>query len=226
MVVVQIVMRVNIWLHWVLHRIYVHHVQSTHSHLLEALCRFNAGFFGNNGNDCTPCPVGTYKDVSGERDCIQCAKEKYSVHLHALYISTCTPCGGNSSSELGNSLLNDCTCNSGHYGPDEGSCNVCLKGQYKSVRGDYPCRSCGVGKYSIEYVAVAENTCQLCPSESTSDEGSESIYFCQCKAGFDGPDGGTCNVCPTGEPLSRSSPIIGAGGNPWACKLKYCIPWQ
>lgn len=46
---------------------------------------------------------------------------------------------------------------------------------------------------------VRQTACQSCPADSTSLAGSDEVIDCVCKAGFEGPAGGLCQLCPLGK---------------------------
>lgn len=46
---------------------------------------------------------------------------------------------------------------------------------------------------------VGQTACQSCPADSTSLAGSDEVFDCVCKAGFEGPAGGLCLLCPLGK---------------------------
>ena len=51
--------------------------------------------------------------------------------------------------------------------------------------------------YNLKNVQV--NCCTTCPANSNSPVQSTAATACQCNAGFSGPDGGACVVCPAGS---------------------------
>jgi hypothetical protein len=75
--------------------------------------------------------------------------------------------------------VTQCLCNAGYTGPDGGVCEACSAGSFKSVQGT--------------------DACVQCPSNSTSEVGSDNITGCICTQGFTGANGGPCRSCSVGK---------------------------
>lgn len=71
-------------------------------------------------------------------------------------------------------------------------------GTYKTADGSAVCTLCVAGKYR-EATAQTSNTCLTCPIGTNSPAGSGALTLCTCNAGWYGPDGAACTVCPVGK---------------------------
>ena len=87
----------------------------------------------------------------------------------------------------------------GHTADANGKeCEACVAGKYKATKGTTDCHECEAGTYSTTVAATSPETCQECPANSASPEGSSAVGECKCNAGFTGPDGGSCEECLAG----------------------------
>eukprot|EP00960_Hanusia_phi_P002429 70506-Hanusia_phi.AAC.1 len=84
-------------------------------------CKCDPGYFGNDGESCTPCPAGTYKDVSGSSPCILCGSNEYSVDA--------------------STSKQQCVCSPGYYRDNE-VCKACPFGTYQNATNQTFCYSC------------------------------------------------------------------------------------
>ena len=104
--------------------------------LTPMACECKAGWYGENGRQCTPCGLGTYKSVVGPTPCLDCP--------------------ANSNSKVGSTSLEACQCNAGFSGADGGHCWNCDPGQYKATQGSAACTDCPQGQYAF---GLAATTC-------------------------------------------------------------------
>ena len=179
-------------------------------------CTCNVGYSGPDGDSCTECMSGQYKESTGSAVCTNCGAGTYSTTGGASASSTCIACPSNSNSPVESPALASCTCNAGYWGSDGGPCTACLAGTVKTSTGSANCTDCGsgtystataatvctrcgVGSYSAAVSASATSTCITCPSNSNSPAGSTVLTHCACNAGFTGPNGETCTACVAGK---------------------------
>ena len=115
--------------------------------------------------------------------------------------STCTSCGGNSTSRFGSDSITDCKCDMGFSGEDGAVCSACEAGQYKDVFGSAPC----IG----------------CPDHSFSPKASDNLTDCICNVGYTGSDGGPCTACPPGsyKDVDGSIACTGCGAGKYSNKV-------
>jgi len=93
---------------------------------------------------------------------------------------SCATCPSRTSSASGSDELTDCVCVAGYTAASDGvACSACEAGEYKATMG--------VGN------------CTVCPSHTSSAEGSDEVADCVCLAGYSGPsDGVPCSACEAG----------------------------
>lgn len=161
-------------------------------------CTCNKGFTGPNGNPCTACPVGNYKDVQGSAFCTMCPADTYVDYTNATSVDNCTLCAPNAQSPQGSDELQDCECNAGWLGGLGGPCTACIAGTYKTAKGTGACINCPEDTYSTTLNATDPATCLACPANSVAPEGSDDLTDCQCMPGYTGPNGGVCVQCAAG----------------------------
>ena len=187
-----------------------------------SICVCIAGYESLDGNMCSQCVAGKYKNAVGNEICQTCTLNSYSsigssrCQCDPGYAgtdgSTCTQCAagkykvapGNTDCQVcavnTNSLLasTTCTCNTGYTGPNNGICTQCVPGKYKSQVGERNCTSCLPGKYSSLAGAISPDTCSLCPMATySSTHGAIDVSTCtDCHAYSDSPAGSdTVNNC-------------------------------
>jgi len=164
----------------------------------ETDCRCKAGFGGPDGGPCLACPAGTFKHGLGSGGCIPCPEGTYSSSLSAISNLSCAVCPASSTSREGSDSVSDCKCLEGHSGSDWTSCAVCEAGTYKPDSGFGDCTHCPKNYFATILGATSPETCQACPLNTISPEGSSSAESCLCAKGYSGPNGGPCIACPTG----------------------------
>eukprot|EP00961_Rhodomonas_salina_P303520 3941269-Rhodomonas_salina.4 len=79
----------------------------------------------------------------------------------------------------GSTHRDNCTCNLGFTHDANGECAPCEPGTYKAAYGFGNCTACPDPFASSPLASPAEN-------------------FCACNAGYVGPNGGVCTICPVG----------------------------
>ena len=175
-------------------------------------CVCNSGYTGPGGGPCVACIAGTYKDVNGSTACLECSEGKYSTSLAAVSEASCDDCPDQTYSNVGSSLVINCTCNYGYTGSDGSACGACPVGKYKDVIGSQECIGCPA--------SAIESALQ--PSWSTSSlSASIENTSCTCVPGSIGRPAGPCSptawvTCRTGTVSlftgnSIISPFLGNG---------------
>lgn len=69
------------------------------------------------------------------------------------------------------------TCNAGYIGEDGEICHACPADTYKTLSDNVACAQCPAGKYS-NMTARVNDTCEACPMNKHSPNGSTSILAC------------------------------------------------
>ena len=125
-----------------------------------------------NSNQCEPCPVNTYKEITGP--------------------GICSTCIGGKTSALGSNNPDNCVCPTGSI-ESQSTCQLCNEGEYAE---EGTCEKCPTGTYNPN---KGQDTCTDCPFGETSTEGSSSITNCLCSKGFYHGSGETpCLSCEAG----------------------------
>jgi len=153
------------------------------------------------------CKAG-YRHLDQEK-CEICNANQYS----SVGQYSCTNCAAGRVSLAGSTNISQCVCISGwiQQGPicvtpicgpgttgsglDQGGCTACPAGKFKPTSGSDNCTSCPANTYSAITGASSISDCSNCPANSVSLQGSVLSTNCQCKAGYTGPNGGTCTAC-------------------------------
>ena len=207
------------------------HSSSVAMSSVQTACICDPGYTGPNGGSCVACAGGKYKIVAGTVACTLCVGGKYSTTAGATSASTCLNCPLHTNAQSGSDQVEDCTCNTGHYGLNGRDCINCEAGKYKDVTGPDQCTLCAAGKYvSVEesvsssacaacpaatYSSADRTHCLMCPSDSSSPTSSDEVADCTCNAGYTGPHGGPCTACVAGtyKPAAGSvaCTLCGAG---------------
>lgn len=184
--------------------------------------------------ECTVCTAGSA--CPGNNSVVPCAVNHYA----EAGASVCVSCPANSEGVVGVGLLSasQCQCVSGYEGTFGQHCVACPAGEfqgadytYDSVDADLrtevsdalqangfesltafavTCEACAEGTFSN---APAQSVCLTCAANASAPAGSDASTDCACEAGFYGPDGGPCALCPTG------SFCAGGLGHPQTCRL-------
>lgn len=99
-------------------------------------CLCNKGYAASFlGTECTACPAGTYKDVSGGAPCLACAQGTYSSASAA-----------------------ECGCGPGYTRAGGQGCVACAAGSYKIVNSTAPCSPCPLSSNSLAGAAFCDCT--------------------------------------------------------------------
>ena len=93
-------------------------------------------------------------------------------------------------------------------GSSDTVCTQCAPGQYQSFTGQTQCLNCARGSistYSLSFCVQcdagqyqSENSCQSCPANSISLQGSSEVSSCKCLPGFT-LTASTCTMCVAGK---------------------------
>jgi len=167
--------------------------QSGSNNLKDCTC--NSGSTGQNGDICHKCETGRYKSQAGNETCISCANGTFSNIIGSDTIDICQKCPLFSYSTLGQ----NCTCNPGWSLGDDGNCNQCVAGKYKSKQSNIQCTNCSQGTHSASIGAVNMTACRPCQLRSNSPLGSDSLDKCQCNSGSTGESWLLCLECARGK---------------------------
>ena len=148
-------------------------------------CTCNAGFTGPDGTDCLACELGEFKDASGSQNCASCAADTFA---NATGSTFCHPCMNSSTSPVGSTGIDQCTCDIGHarIGTELAPiCSSCEPGKKASGLG---CVDCSVSEFSTEY---GQTECQQCPQNTSAYVVPRTS--CQCDPGFRCREGSECH---------------------------------
>jgi len=209
--------------------------------ILLALAIWTLGATGVTGQTCISCPMGKFKNVSGNVVCSSCAAGTYNDQQGRTSSASCLPCPANSLSNESTISISGCKCKPG-YEKINGQCSMCAVGMYNMYIGDSQCVSCNTfattnstgatspaqcfcqpgyswnGQQCAPCVSgfyksgVSNSGCSICPVNSTTPgQGSTALTDCMCTAGFEGSNGGNCAACMSGKYK------IGNGGNCVSC---------
>ena len=132
-------------------------------------CSCRAGFTRESGSEsCVPCGPGSFKSVPGQSPCVLCVADTFNALAGQNSSDACLPCPAFSTSLLGSSSREACSCAAGYQGTqcaegDAGceastACERCIPGKYKQITGPSPCLQCAVGKYS----KTSRTSCSSC----------------------------------------------------------------
>lgn len=162
----------------------------------RSACLCNAGYSGQDGGECLPCPADTYKTGVGERASTAVCSDQTGV---------------------GGSIWMDASgASCAYYDTYPEDCGLHESTQYccacRGVPGSYWTNVISNDSYHAEWLRNRDSTwrydtsvwarsaCAACPANSAgAPAGSVSATACLCKAGYSGPDGGECTACPAGK---------------------------
>ena len=169
-------------------------------------CICSAGYTLNTFGICSPCPIGTFKEMASNM----------SVSTHACVPSNgCCACGLNSTT-LTTQNVNPaaCLCMPGFAGP---SCDPCAVGFYKEITGTEECQACPYGSTTVYSSTFAEEECVAAPGFFENVDGG----FQQCPAGSFAPTTGltVCDSCP----LGATSPAASTSQSECNCSM---VGWK
>ena len=200
-------------------------------------CKCNPDFTGRDGEMCTQCASGEYKEFSGQQANISSCKISgimFGIHIGAdvhctgyfhttikdfiVFVSkggTYYKMTGASVSDVIKTATPDSpsdrwTVISTPFVLDETSVSAMWDGNFLSTTSfsnnnkGYElkninmncCRKCPAGTFKL---GVGSGVCTACPLNTNSLVGSTIITDCQCNAGYQGADGGSCQPCAAGS---------------------------
>ncbi|EKX34852.1 hypothetical protein GUITHDRAFT_119038 [Guillardia theta CCMP2712] len=183
------------------------------------------------GGVCNSCPVGTFKNTSGDESCTACKPASTTNKAGAThqYECFCNP------GTYGSSSIGCKQCGVGEYNPysNQTSCVncpvprittsngtsslsgcVCDPGYYQESNGD--CMPCSPGTYKD---IAGNEACTACPTgRDSAIFGGVSLSSCYCLPGYTGLD---CNPCGPGY----YKEVVGSGSCQ-ACPPGYFQPVQ
>lgn len=163
---------------------------------------------------CEICTAGDY--CSGDNIRRECDTNYYSL----AGASECSECADNSQAIVSAGLISSgqCQCVLGYEGPSHISCSACGLGKFQPDDYTYDslqtelrdgitnetmavavsCGNCAQDTYAD---TTASSVCTECVANTDTGgaEGSTDATDCACSAGYFGPDGGPCDLCPVGR---------------------------
>lgn len=148
---------------------------------------------------CAQCPLGTFKDSSGNDACetcsagstteavgaissvlcIDCGIDTYSATQtaapgHPVPPQTCQACPDDSSAPSTSTSAAACLCDPGFTATsDSAGCEACALGTYKTLSGSAPCTACDtgtVGVPDVERRTLKSESCTPCAVDTYQDE--------------------------------------------------------
>jgi len=163
---------------------------------------------GHSLSSCEPCPVGSFKLISGPSECQVCPVNYYSSGPGTI---ACSDCHTNSVSIVNSTSIEACICIAGFGAAlvnDLPECTQCVGGQFKNLSGS--CETCGVGTFAVDGLgagcedctagkytnAPGSASCLSCRDNSNSLVGSSSINACLCVVGYEFAT--SCTACKYG----------------------------
>jgi hypothetical protein len=129
-------------------------------------------------SSCTACEAGKYKEGVGTADCVSCPPNSTTALTASTGVSDCK-----------------CEASYGTASANADGCQLCAAGKYRGGIAIEECDTCG----QDTYIGSEAAKCESCPSGSAAEAGSNAITKCICKAGYFGPDGGTCEAGIAGK---------------------------
>lgn len=116
--------------------------------------------------------------------CVSCGVGHFLSQTSGL----CVQCPANSSTldSVNATDVEACVCASGHFNESH-ICHECVRGNFKSTAGDFPCTPCHANSH-------------------TADTGADDAGTCECNAGFERVAFTTlfCSACPAGKYKSNT----------------------
>lgn len=191
----------------------------------------SAGYWSPNGAElCTHCGHGmtSLNPFDSIETCV------CNVGFYEIDDGTCSQCSTAATTQgIDKKSFEDCLCNAGYTQTDDLSCKLCDSGEIKTSVGNEDCHQCAdhhkatsdrlkcepcnANEYLSVFMTVTEelHTCNTCPLNSVSSEGSVNIEDCKCDLGYTGADGGVCTSCAVGtyKRILGSSACLSCGSN-------------
>jgi hypothetical protein len=149
-------------------------------------CKCNQGYTGPDGNICTACGQGTYKETVGSAFCDQCVAGKYSAATGQSSSATCQNCvAGKYSTVIASTDISNCL--------------DCEAGKYSAEAGRSICDNCTANSYSPSASIVMSS----CICNSGYAKNGTIPFTCRsinpCDQGYTGPGDGLCTACAAGS---------------------------
>ena len=200
------------------------------------------GSFKNatDNSACLSCAAGqTSANAStSAAQCQDCAPQFLASSEQGL---ECQACPANAVAALGGIGPSSCECAPGFTGLPP-NCEPCASGTFKPLAGGHTCTRCALGYAGVNISSVVRTseatcvacaadfyeeveTCQPCPSNGVSVEGSDSIHMCTCVAGYTPGPGGVqiegCVACQAGlfKPSQGNVACTLCGNNSFSTEL-------
>lgn len=127
------------------------------------------GYTPENGT-CSKCPIGSFKNHSGNSLCSECLPGTY---MNATGAFACIQCSPNSSATHGHSR---CLCNAGYTGFEGSNTSIYY------IESDQPL--CGECEHNTWKALPGQHRCESCPVNSKSAPGATDITNCSCNTGY------------------------------------------
>ena len=168
------------------------------SHITNCTC--NKGFTGLDGQNCSACNAGTFKNVSGSSDCEDCSASTFQSEAGSTMCMACSygkwslkgadiceACYGANSGGYGLKDWKECECNPGFFAfistdneKQSTGCEPCSAGTYKTALGyNISCDKCGIGSYSNVQNLTNASGCHPCLDTQFAPEGSSECSECR-----------------------------------------------
>jgi cysteine-rich repeat protein len=198
-------------------------------------CICALGFTGPDGENCTACNPGFYKDVNGSSNCTGCPVNTFNPDASAINSSSCRACSEHMVAPIQSFKPTACKCDVGYTGEDGTNCSACIAGKYKDTVGNVTCTDCEIGKYLVSTAANASAQCIKCHEySSTAATGSSANTDCMCNPGYFGYNGVVCRECVEGSykevlgpgpcdlcATAQTSPIASTSASQCVCSAGY-----
>jgi len=113
---------------------------------------------------CESCEVGTYGNTMAAEACLPCPAGTYLDVIGATQGVQCKTCPSFSNSPAGTGSIQQCMCNAGYSGSSIDTCVPCTAGTYNDDSRANPsvCTECDAGKINPNAAATSENACNTC----------------------------------------------------------------
>lgn len=134
---------------------------------------------------CELCPLfSTSEDLAADMLDCRCNLGYERTEDTAMATMFCTSCDAGTTHDDFSEACR--ACDAGSYAPVSASttCLLCEPGRYQNESGMHLCRFCPFDTYMPYPGASSEGECIGCPSNSSSGQGSPSMYSCECVEGY------------------------------------------
>ncbi|CAL1528983.1 unnamed protein product [Lymnaea stagnalis] len=138
-----------------------HEASTSVDHCSVTFCE--PGFYSVDNTTCLPCAVGTYKNFSGNQECVRCPDKITTADVASTQISDC--------------YLR--ICDKGQYRNETNHCQSCDKGFYQELEGQTYCSKCDQGYTTQGVQSQSQADCYIvCPPGSYRNESSNTCSVC------------------------------------------------